>query len=524
MKILIVTGTMASELVKKVSYNTNHTVEVYTIDIHIAAFLTPQRIIQEISEISEQDMNEFELIITPGLIRKDVKPVEIATGVPTYKGPKDAADLGVILELIEELDLSSKVPADKLIEEELKARAIESIQNFEKDIKNKKKLLEKPENILIGNLAVGEDFPMRVLAEIANAPLLSEEELLWKAKYYVNSGADMVDLGMLAGETLTSKIPDMVTLLKNNLDVPVSIDTLNPEEIRVAVEFGVDMVLSLDHGNYEELMPLLAEKDVPAVILPTNFSRNFVPSTWEEKVSSLEELARKCYDINIIADPVLDPVNSESIVDSILACRSFKQNNQLPLFWGVGNVTELIDADSVGVNALLAGIAMELGASILFTPEESGKTKGSVRELKISSQMMFLSKIRGSVPKDLGIDLLVFKDKRKGENIFESIKIHETPGKANYKFEQDPQGSFKIEVMEDSIRTIHYVNQQPVKVITGTIAKSIYDTILELGLVSKLDHAAYLGSELQKAEEALILGKNYVQDFPIFKKFWDIEE
>ncbi len=33
-----------------------------------------------------------------------------------------------------------------------------------------KKLLEKPNNILVGNLPVGEDFPMRVLSEIANAP------------------------------------------------------------------------------------------------------------------------------------------------------------------------------------------------------------------------------------------------------------------------------------------------------------------------------------------------------------------
>lgn len=32
-----------------------------------------------------------------------------------------------------------------------------------------------------------------------------------------------------------------------------------------------------------------------------------------------------------------------------------------------------MDADSGGVNVLLAGIGMELGVSILFTPEESGK-------------------------------------------------------------------------------------------------------------------------------------------------------
>ena len=77
----------------------------------------------------------------------------------------------------------------------------------------------------------------------------------------------------------------------------------------------------------------------------------------------------------------------------------------------------------MGVNALLAGIAMELGASVLFTPEESGKTIGSVKELAISSDMMFLAKNRGSIPKDLGINLVLFKDKRKIDGIVEDVDV-----------------------------------------------------------------------------------------------------
>ena len=33
-----------------------------------------------------------------------------------------------------------------------------------------------------------------------------------------------------------------------------------------------------------------------------------------------------------------------------------------------------------------------------------------------------------------------------------------------------------------------------------------------------MDHAAYLGSELQKAQIAMITGKEYVQDFELFDK------
>ncbi len=419
--------------------------------------------------------------------------------------------------MIEKLDLSSQVPADKLIEDELKRRALTFINNFEKDNKNIKKLLKKPENIMVGNLPVGEDFPMRVLAEIANAPLLNEEELVKRAEYFVKNGADMLDIGMIAGENLANNIPEMVKVLKVNLgNIPISIDTLNPAEIKVAVESGVDLILSLDLGNCEEVIPLIREKKIPAVILPTDFSKNWTPRTIMERVNAIEELMKKCNEINVIADLILDPINSQSIVESIIACHKFKRRNKVPLFFGVGNVTELLDVDSVGVNALLSGIAMELGASILFTPEASGKTFGSVHELVVSSNMMFLAKNRGSVPKDMGINLLILKDKRKREKIIEDINTPIIPGIEDYKFTQDPYGSFKLMIEDDVIKAVHYKNMNPHVSITGQTAKQVYDTIIKEGLVSRVEHAAYLGAELQKAEISLKLGKNYLQDFPIF--------
>lgn len=520
MKILIVTGKLASKLVKKVSNQFDHDVNVYTVDTPIAAFLTPKKIIAELEKLEDGFLKSLDMIITPGLLRKDVSPIKDKTDIPTFKGPKDAADLGIVLEMVEKLELSPKISADKLIEDELKRRALEFIDNFEKDHKNVQKLLRKPENILVGKLPVGEDFPMRVLAEIANAPLLSREDLLKRAEYFVRNGADMVDIGMMAGENMAENIPGMVKILKENLgNIPVSIDTLNPLEIETAVEAGVDLVLSLDLGNYGEVLPLMEDEKIPAVILPTDFSKNWTPKTVEERVDALEELREKCGNIEVIADLILDPINSQSIVESIMACHEFKTRNRIPLFFGVGNVTELLDVDSVGVNALLSGIAMELGASILFTPEESGKTMGSVKELSISSDMMFLAKNRGSIPKDLGINLLVLKDKRRRETVSEEIQVPVVEGEIDPKFAQDPAGSFKITVAEGVITAVHYQDMQPELAITGKTAKQIYDEILKRGLISRMEHATYLGSELEKAEIASKLGKNYVQDFPLFKKF-----
>lgn len=538
MKILIITGKLASQLVKRESSKSEHDVYVYVVDTPIAAFLTPKRMVEEINKIDFQSLDpvtsnkhkdgiikdlslvSMDFVLTPGLVRKDVSYIKDKTGVKAYKGPKDAADIAVVLEMVEKLDLSPTVPADKLIEDELRRRALKLIEDFERDAKSRMDLLKKPENILVGELPVGEDFPMRVLAEIANAPFLSGKELLNRAEYFVRSGAEMVDIGMIAGETHEDRIPKMIKLLKDNMDVAVSIDSLNPIEIKTAVESGVDMVLSLDHGNWEEVLPYLEEKKIPAVILPTDYSKNWVPETVEERVLSIQDLRKKCDNIDVLADLILDPINSTSMVDSIMACHQFKETNRDPVFFGVGNVTELLDVDSIGVNALLSGIAMELGASILFTPEESGKTLGSVKELSISSKMMFLAKKRGSIPKDLGINLVLYKDKRKPDTLVETYQIPVIKGEEEDTFKQDPSGSFKIMIEDNQIKAIHFLKNEPQIAIKGKSAKAVYDEILKRGLISRMEHATYLGSELERAEIAAKLHKNYVQDFPLFKKIY----
>lgn len=534
MKVLIITANLASPTVMKETSKSKHKIHVHVVDTPIAAFLTPKRIVEELEKhgrkhdlnegmddrINTFDLNDFDIILTPGLVRKDVYYVREKTGIETYKGPTDAADLSTVLDILEKLNLSTKISADKFIEEEQRKKALKFIEDFETDQTKTKKLLKKPENILVGKLPVGEDFPMRVLAEIANAPLLSDFELLKKAKYFVESGANMVDIGMIAGETHLERIPRMVEIIKDNLDVAVSIDTLNPREIKAAVKSDVDLVLSLDHGNCEEVLPYLEAKNIPAVILPTDYSKNWVPKTVDERVNSIQELRKKCASIDVIADLILDPVNSHSIVDSFMACHKFKQNNREPVFFGVGNVTELLDTDSVGVNSLLAGIGMELGVSVLFTPEESGKTLGSVKELSISSKMMFLAKNRESIPKDLGINLVQYKDKGKLDSCIEELEL-DVPvveGSEDYTFKQDPSGSFKIMAENGKVVAVHYIKMKPQLIIKGKTSKSVYDEIIKRKLVTRIEHATYLGSELEKAEIAAKLNKKYLQDFPLFKR------
>ncbi|HZK54218.1 MAG TPA: DUF4346 domain-containing protein [Desulfosporosinus sp.] len=83
------------------------------------------------------------------------------------------------------------------------------------------------------------------------------------------------------------------------------------------------------------------------------------------------------------------------------------------------------------------------------------------------------------------------------------------------EWEPDSEGFFVI-LTDDASENIiceHYTTESiRNEVIKGMDAGSIYKTAIRRGLVSRLDHAAYLGKELGKAEISLRLGKKYVQD------------
>ena len=55
---------------------------------------------------------------------------------------------------------------------------------------------------------------------------------------------------------------------------------------------------------------------------------------------------------------------------------------------GVGNLTELIDSDSIGINALMAGVLTELKIDYVLTTEVISWTRGAVRELDLARRLM----------------------------------------------------------------------------------------------------------------------------------------
>ncbi|MCP8321544.1 MAG: dihydropteroate synthase-like protein, partial [archaeon] len=223
MKVLLVTGQLAKNLVKKYASESNVEFKIEDLPMSVASLLTPRYILRE---LKAREVKGFDMIIIPGLISGDASIID-EIGIPTFKGPRYAADIPLVLDMIEKVNLSKNLPADDLLKEELRRRAIEEIKAVDR---RKEELLKNPWNMLIKNLAIGRDFPSRIMAEIVDAPILTDEEIMKKAKYYSSSGADIIDVGMMAGESRPNDAKRAVKAIRSAVDSLISVDTLDPKE------------------------------------------------------------------------------------------------------------------------------------------------------------------------------------------------------------------------------------------------------------------------------------------------------
>jgi dihydropteroate synthase-like protein len=517
MKILIVTGKLAEETIKEQVAGLKIDVDVLALPVTVASFITPR---YAANQLTKQDLSHYDMLVLPGSISGDLSVIEEATGIPAYKGPLHAADLPLVLS--EDIQLSRTQPANELIQDKLREKAIEEINKAEKKWQE---IINERGGFLINSLPVSQGLPIRVLGEIVNAPNLSLKEISKKALYFESQGADIIDIGMLAQNPKPEAIPRIIDTLRETVELPLSIDTLNVAEIQASIDAGIDLILSLDLGNMDQITGIISDEAV--VILPSNMSKGILPKTAEERAKTLSEITEKLREVGvkkIIGDLVVEPLLKPGLIEGLKAFQLFNEAHpNIPLLFGVGNAVELIDADSPGVHAALIALAREAGACMLHVPEYSVKARGSVSEAVAASRMMFLAERRGTVLKDLGVDLLILKEKRWKEQSYESTveaKTRVLPGEGESEYHPDKAGWFKIQIDREAkqIVAIHYPSgsREPGTIIKGEDSRTIYQTIIREQLITKHDHSAYLGKELEKAAIALKLGRSYVQDEPLF--------
>ncbi len=467
MRILLPTGEVTEETVRKAAAGFDADVVVTG---EIASFLTPHRLRELLKE------RRYDMAIVPGMCTASFDAVERETGVPVFRGPRHAADLALILPSLGSITLSRSVPADEFLASKKAGEAMALVAEREEGA---------GADFLIRGMKVGGGSRMKVLAEVMDAH--RHADIRGKVEQFFANGADIVDLGF--GFDATPDDVRRVFRQLEGIDRPLAADTQAPDLIQAAL-CRADIILSLHEENIPEIGEEVAKAGAAAVVVPGR-------GTLARNIARAKKAGIRC----IIADPLLQPAGSGFVA----SLQNFKPG-RYPLFFGAGNVAELLDADSPGMNALLAAMAMEAGAAVVFTSEHSDKTKGSVREMRRATEMMALAKDR-PYPKDLGIDLLVLKEKRRRR---EPPLTYETVVAARAmpdEIEYDPKGNFRIGIEGDQIVAV--IHGRAVK---GRRWQDMLHTILLNGDVSLPDHAGYLGRELYKAELAIRYGRSFEQD------------
>ncbi|MFP3233155.1 MAG: DUF6513 domain-containing protein, partial [Sulfolobaceae archaeon] len=97
MKILLVTGKLAFKAVEEVAKKIN--ADVLVLDYPVAALMTTEYIAESLKKFKDK-VNNFDLIIIPGLSSGDAKTIEEKVGIKAYKGTEDIHDLPFALDLL----------------------------------------------------------------------------------------------------------------------------------------------------------------------------------------------------------------------------------------------------------------------------------------------------------------------------------------------------------------------------------------------------------------------------------------
>lgn len=325
---------------------------------------------------------------------------------------------------------------------------------------------------------------MRIFAEIVDAPMLSIEGLLARARKLAAAGADVIDLGCLP-ETPFPLLGEAVRELKRQ-GFSVSVDSASTDELLAGVQAGADYLLSLN----EHTLPLVLGQGATPVLIPS------LPGDLDSLGRAID--MAQAAGIPFIADPVLDPIHfgfAASLGRFIEARRRWPD---VELLMGTGNLTELTDADSPGVTAMLAGLCSELRVGNVLCVHVSPHTLRTVEEHDIARRMMFAAHADGALPRGYHAGLLQIHDRKPFAASVEDLDALAASVR---------DANFRIATAEDGI---HIFNNQG-----HSVATDAFELFSGLGVENDGAHAFYLGAELMKAEIAWRLGKRYAQDEPI---------
>ncbi len=447
-KIAFVTGRLASgplrRLLERVGPELGLRWEVIELAISVAALMTPAFVTRRLRGPVDADR-----MLLPGYCAGDLESVRAVAGVPVERGPKDLRALPRWL---------------------------------------RGETAREPGTAPEGYGA----YAIEIIAEINHAPDLDAGSIRDAARRYRASGADVIDVGCNPGSTWTG-IGDVVRMLRDE-GHRVAIDTFDVEEIRRGVAAGAELVLSVHGDNLEVARDLGCE----VVAIPDD------PRTLgglDETVGRLRE-----WGVPHRIDPIIEPIGIGLAASLSRYVEVRRRYPDTAILMGIGNLTELTDVDSAGVNALLIGFCEELHIGSVLTTEVINWARGSVREIDIARRLMHHAVSEGIPPKNIVSDLICRADPEileQGQEALDELA----------RSVRDP--NFRIFAERGEIhcisRDVYARDADPFE---------LFDR-LDVGDPS---HAFYLGYEMAKALIALQLGKQYRQDEALRWGYLTIEE
>ena len=329
------------------------------------------------------------------------------------------------------------------------------------------------------------DWDIEIIAEINHAPRLSLKSILTMSNEMRNDGATLIDVGCEPNSCWTGVETVVAALISEGHRV--SIDSLNPDEISPAVAAGAELVLSVNSSNRDAAPDWGCE----VVVIPDDI----------RDISSMEKtidwLASKNVPLRI--DPILEPIGlgfAASLERYMTARRRWPEAEMM---MGIGNITELTDVDSAGVNIVLLAICQELQIRSVLTTQVINWARTSVKECDIARRLVHYSINQSVPPKHLSSELVQLRDAKVYEFGLEQIEELARNIKDN---------NYRILAEQEKVHLLgsgqHFSDADPFVV---------FDQLAASG-AKNLDasHAFYLGYEMCKAMTALQLGKQYTQD------------
>jgi dihydropteroate synthase-like protein len=322
---------------------------------------------------------------------------------------------------------------------------------------------------------------VRIFAEIVDAPNMSIDDIREQAVQYRDAGADVIDLGCLP-ETPFPHLEEAVSALHAS-GFAVSVDSMDRDELLRGGRARADFLLSLK----EETLSLADEVASTPVLIPSS------PGDMASLYRAIDAMTARGR--AFLVDPVLDPIHF-GFVESLMRYSELRRRlPDVPIMMGTGNLTELTDADTTGMQALLMGIVSELRITNILTTQVSAHCAGVVREADAARRLMFAARDEHGLPR--GFDEMLLALRSLDPFPYAAEEIVATAAEI-----KDP--SFRIQISPDGL---HIYNRDGMRTATDP-----FKLLPLLKVENDASHAFYLGVELARAQIAWQLGKRYVQD------------